>query len=272
MSTAVLLNNVVALKIAISSIGQSPIQVDNETGESTNDVKGSETDRWVSFANYYAVQIFGLMSFVAGSASFLVMANFLAEVSSVFVIGFGILVGYQKTQLFALGDFRGQHIALKTKVDQFHQENVRLKSSIDGLAQETHKLKQVQVALDQAATASGKSADALVQIVQENGRLQKEILEKLNAEVVMQIMTTILNTDRDQDFILNAKEVNVLIMRLQNIAGVVFREEVFRKKIHNDEGDLTLTDVCAIAHEMQDPTVPDADRVFVFRPQSVLEQ
>jgi hypothetical protein len=284
---AALLANPAVWKAAFGSIGQSPIVVvkqgtddDPDNAErTTSEVKGSETDRWVDFANYYAVQLVGLVGLLAGIIAFFVMAYHpLAETASCFVMLFGILVGYQKTKLVALGDFRGQHNALKSKVEQFHDENRRLKTSIDTLAVQTLQLKQVETKLDQIATASGQKTDALVAIVQENGRLQREILQKLQSEVTMQIMTAILTTDRDQNFILSAGEVNQLVMRLQSIPGVEFHENAFRNRIGSDTGGdgVTLADVCAIVHSyLTDDVLTDstsksdnADRIFSFRPRS----
>jgi hypothetical protein len=304
--TIALLSNPAVWKAAFASIGQSPIVAadategqthgeddDDDIGETSRtsiaEVRGGETDRWVDFASYYAVQLVGLAGLLAGLVSFYLMAyHFLAEFASVFVMIFGVLVGYQKTKLIALGDFRGQHGALKQKVHVFHDENVRLKASIDALAVQTAQLKQVEVALTEIAAASGQNTDALVAIVRENGQLQQEIIQKLQSEVTMQIMTAILQTDRDQNFILSAGEVNQLVMRLQNIPGVEFRESTLRRRVGADTGDLTLTDVCAMAHDYLLPqpqgrrddgtsnTVApnnnDDDRIFVFRPRSVLQQ
>jgi hypothetical protein len=304
--TIALLSNPAIWKAAFASIGQSPIVAAVATERQTHgegddigetsctsiaEVRGGETDRWVDFASYYAVQLVGLAGLLAGLVSFYVMAyHFLAEFASVFVMIFGVLVGYQKTKLVALGDFRGQHGALKQKVHMFHDENVRLNASINALAVQTAQLKQVEVALSEIAAASGQNTNALVEIVHENGQLQQEIIQKLQSEVTMQIMTAILQTDRDQNFILSAGEVNQLIMRLQNIPGVEFHENALRRRIGADTGDLTLADVCAMAHDYllpqpaqgqrKDSTTEtvatnnndDDDRIFVFRPRSVLQQ
>lgn len=264
-----LLTNPAVWKAAIGSIGKSPVK--NEE-DGTTKVDGLDSDTWVTAANYYAVQILGLAGVFFGIISFFELTHHLADLMSIFVILAGILVSWQKTKLQALGDFRGQHNALRSKVETFHQENLRLKALVDGLAVETQKLHQVERALDQLATTAGKSVNALVEIVEENGKLQKEIHKKLDAEVTMNIMTAVLHTDRDQDFCLNPREVNMLIMRLKNIPGVEFHEEMFRHKISTDTDDLTLTDACAIVHDLKENHGNDTSEtpVFSFSPRLLL--
>ena len=235
------------------SIGQvPPTEVDAETGETT--IKGSESDKYAAGVPLSLVGLLALAALVSGGLSFYFIVSGLVDLTSVLVCVVGATVVLQKHKLRELGGFRGQHNHLRAQVNQLHVQNQKLTSTVDRLTVSTTKLTKVQTDLDKVAQASGQSVNQLVDIVQENGKLQTEILDHLQAEVLGQIMTAVLATDADRDFVLNKREVETLVLRLKNLPGVDFNEAAFRAVLKSDQGELTLSDVCAIARNLQDET------------------
>lgn len=57
-------------------------------------------------------------------------------------------------------------------------------------------LKDVETKLNDVAMEAGAQVDRLVNVVSQNGELQKKILSLLEDEVVQSIMTAIITTDR----------------------------------------------------------------------------
>jgi len=235
------------------TIGQvPPTEVDAETGETT--IKGSESDKYAAGVPLSLVGLLALAALVSGGLSFYFIVSGLVDLTSVLVCVVGATVVVQKHKLRELGGFRGQHNHLRTQVNQLHVQNQKLTATVDRLTASTTKLTQVQTDLDKVAQASGQSVNQLVNIVQENGQLQTQILDHLQAEVLGQIMTAVLATDADRDFCLNQQEVETLVLRLKNLPGVDFNEASFRAFLKSDRGELTLSDVCAIARNLQDET------------------
>jgi len=134
------------------------------------------------------------------------------------------------------------------------------------------RLKKVEDELGEIANKSGVQVDRLVNVVQENGELQKKIKDSLQGQVMQQIMTAILAVDRNQDFTLDPSEVIRLEMRLKGIRGVILDEAKFQHFLKSDQGELTLADVCGIAHNLTDDTVPEEEKLFRFRPHDIVEQ
>lgn len=134
------------------------------------------------------------------------------------------------------------------------------------------RLQDVEDQLNTVAAESGAQIDRLVKIVQENGEIQKEIKEMLEAEVTQSIMTAVITTDRDGNFTLDHNEVYELEYRLMGIPGVVFHREMFRKFIASDQDDLTLTDVSNMIKNLEDETISDTERIFTFEPKAILEE
>lgn len=125
--------------------------------------------------------------------------------------------------------------------------------------------------LNVLAAESGAQVDRLVKIVQENGEIQKEVTQMLEAEVVQEIMTAVIHVDRDGDFTLNHREVYQLEVKLQALIGIHFDQKMFREFIASDEDDLTLKDVSAIVKNLEDETIPDSEKIFTFKPKEMLE-
>ena len=135
-----------------------------------------------------------------------------------------------------------------------------------------YRLQKVEDDLNEIAAKSGTQVDRLVNIVHENGELQEKIQDALQAQVMQQVMSAVLAVDRNRDFTLSPNEVQILEMRLQNIPGVIFDLAKFHHFLRSDVGELTLADVCGIAHNLKDDTVPDEEKLFRFQPHDLLEQ
>lgn len=248
-----LLSNATMLTIAVASIGQiPPVQVDEATGETT--IQGTETEKIVTAASYhtcggsdrYCCCCFRI-------ALFIFVAKGLVDFMSICVVLMASVVTVQKHLLSKLGGFRAQHNILRLKVGRLHLENEKLTPSVSAFSFQTCKLQQVEQDLQSTAVTSEKSVDKLVAVVEENGKIQKEIRENWQAQVMQQIMSAVLQTDSACSFIVtSAKEVEVLVMRLKNLPGVVFAEIVFRSILKSDVGELTLMDVCGIARHLKD--------------------
>jgi macrodomain Ter protein organizer (MatP/YcbG family) len=130
----------------------------------------------------------------------------------------------------------------------------------------------VEKKLSALATKRGTQVDKLVNVVHENGQIQEQIKQILQAQVVNQLVSSVIRSDRDRDFSLSTDEVQELCVTLSVLPGVDFDQVAFNAFIQADNGTLTLDEVLSIMHQIDDATVPEADKVFKFQPKAVLAQ
>lgn len=126
--------------------------------------------------------------------------------------------------------------------------------------------------MNDVAMESGAQVDRLVNIVQQNGELQKKIKQQLEDEVAQQIMTALIAADRDGDFVLDRREVYELEMRLESIPAVHFEKKKFNAFLASDQDDLTLSDLSKIVKNLKDDSIPDSEKIFHFKPMDILEE
>lgn len=124
--------------------------------------------------------------------------------------------------------------------------------------------------LQAIADQSSTSLERLVNTVHEHGETQTQMRRALLSDVLQDIMTTILSTDRDKDFTVDPDEVHMLLLRLKSMPGIVLDEKRFHQFMADDRGALTLADVCKIARNLQDEKVPDSKRIIRIDPKLLL--
>mmetsp|Transcript_1641 Transcript_1641/g.2354 ORF Transcript_1641/g.2354 Transcript_1641/m.2354 type:complete len:405 (-) Transcript_1641:52-1266(-) len=245
----------------VSQIGSNPLESDQG---GSHKVKGESTDGFVTGFHQYGIQGLSVVAFVSGVCSMFLVVAHVVDFSSLIMMGIAPLVFWQKTKLQQLGGMRGQQNLLRDKVNALTMENGKLTASIDEMEVQVAALQHVEEDLGQIAAKAGGQVDRLVSIVHENGQIQKEIKAILQDEIMQQIITAVINTDKDQDYNLSKREVRQLEYRLKHIPGVVFFHDRFQDFIASDEGDLTLSDVIKIARNLGDDTVPINQQIFEF--------
>ena len=121
----------------IQSIGESPIERDENTGGPT--VKGEENDDIVTFTKIGFVAIIALIALGTSGLSFYWIESFLVDFSSVLTMIFAPLVLYQKRTLRKLGSFRSHHNKLRLAVGNVRHENERMEFTLHKLSIQTSK-------------------------------------------------------------------------------------------------------------------------------------
>ena len=125
----------------------------------------------------------------------------------------------------------------------------------------------IESALNEIAAKSNASVTRLVEIVKRNGEIQTKIKKNLERQVLQDIVSLVVSTDRDKDFTLNETELNMLIMRLQGHKGVRFDETNFRKLITTP---CTLTSILKVVRNLMDDDVAEDDNVFHLQPREII--
>jgi hypothetical protein len=266
------------------------LQTDPETGATK--IAGEETDSVVTgFAKLHVIELVALAGLVSGTYSLILVTGWTVNLMSVCVMLLAPVTTMQMIKLRNLGGFRAQHNLLRQSVSNLHEQNNALHRSIQELATQVDKLKKIETNLSRTAQRSGQSVTKMVDLVQRNGTVQSQVLDQLQAQVTQQMLSAVLQSDQDHDWVVDPAEVSVLIQRLKLVPGIKFNEQAFRNFVAADQGQLTLTDVCDILRHLDEEkerklrraagtttttTTTKANKgephVFEFRPRDLLPQ
>ena len=131
----------------------------------------------------------------------------------------------------------------------------------------TLSLEGVESSLSEIAAKAKTSVSRLTQLVKRNGEIQAQIKLTLERQVLHDIVSTVVNTDRNQDFALNDAELGMLVMRLKAQKGVQFDETNFRKLV---ETPCTLASILKVVRNLMDDDVPEEENVFHLQPRELI--
>lgn len=285
MDTATLLllaltaNNI---KTTISSVGSNPFIVQKVNNDNKHDadiesqqqsgegkkcqiimmVKGEDTDSLVGYGSgqkrlhYLTINTAVLVSIVGGIMSIIFVSSGLVDIASLLLCTFiGPTIVIQRYKLFKLGTFRTQHNKLRATTNRFIKENQELSSNITQLEKEIIELNDVNTKLDDIVQKTGQSIDELTVLIETNAKLQKQMIQNLQNDILQKIISLSFTSDSDKDLMIDPVELDVLLMRLSTIKGVLFDENKFRNYLKTKSNNLSYSDFIDIASDLQTATI-----------------
>ena len=127
--------------------------------------------------------------------------------------------------------------------------------------------------LEAVAISAQTNVNRLVDIVKENGILQAQIKEKLEKQVIQNVMSVVVQVDVNRDFSLGPQELEMLVLRLKNMPGIKFDEPNFRKACGraSADGTTTLAEIMQILRNLKDDSVAEEDNIFHLQPKELLK-
>lgn len=155
---------------------------------------------------------------------------------------------------------REVHNKLRQEVNRLQIENNELTATNTELEGQVEKVKEVEKGLNDVLTAQGQQVDTFVQTVKENQAILDKIKENLEAKISQDILSAVMQADRDGDFTIDPNEIDVLILRLNNAQGVEMEEDRFRQLLK--DGGYHVSAVLSILKNMMDSNVKEEDRVI----------
>eukprot|EP00547_Thalassionema_nitzschioides_P000320 CAMPEP_0194200292 /NCGR_PEP_ID=MMETSP0156-20130528/959_1 /TAXON_ID=33649 /ORGANISM="Thalassionema nitzschioides, Strain L26-B" /LENGTH=256 /DNA_ID=CAMNT_0038925267 /DNA_START=11 /DNA_END=781 /DNA_ORIENTATION=+ len=129
-------------------------------------------------------------------------------------------VSYQRYELRNMDTLREVQNKLRDEVNRLSTENNELEGHTDRLQEKAERVSRAEANLNEIATSQGSNATALLGIVKENGEIQDEMKDLVKQQVVEQMMTIVIQSDRDQDFHLNDQEIDMVLLRVRSLKGV----------------------------------------------------
>lgn len=135
------------------------------------------------------------------------------------------------------------------------------------------RLEAVEDQLLCIAEAAQTNVKRLVEIVQENAALQAKIKQNLEQAVIQSVVSVLIQSDANHDFTLGPAEIEMLVLRLNQIKGIQFDQANFRAVISQDvDGVIHVSEIMKILRNLLDDSVPEEDNIFHLQPDALLEK
>lgn len=193
-------------------------------------------------------------------------SNIIVKLASGCTFVFGPLASWNQRKLKHFGSLRNHHNHLRAEVNYLHQEQERLQRSLVRLDTNVLQMERVEQELNYIA-GSPQQVHRLLQVIQEQDEVNDLIKENLKKSVLQNILTVVVKSDVDQNFCIHAKELEMLIVRLNMMKGVNFHEEKFRELVGTNSQSLS-----AIMKLIRSLLQDDDESVFALRPEDLLKE
>lgn len=231
--------------------------IDIEDGTSETRKPGGSSKQLGEIAEFTMIEIAaGFLAFVSIGTSIgaLVLAMDILWVRYAAVLCF-LLAPYSYFQQKRITDIRALKETLETivhEVDRLRDENERLSSTVNDMSLTVNKLDTIEDALDLLTNKETDSVQKLLDMVEDNKDILRQMEKNLKAAVLQNIVSVIISSDKDMDSVLGVKETEGLIKRLKRLDGVIVNEKQLKKIILDHEG--SIHGVMIIVKEVLDGT------------------
>mmetsp|Transcript_1003 Transcript_1003/g.1255 ORF Transcript_1003/g.1255 Transcript_1003/m.1255 type:complete len:247 (+) Transcript_1003:67-807(+) len=124
----------------------------------------------------------------------------------------------QGKKLENMTTLRSVQNALRQEANLFQEENNELEASVDKLENDVGRVQKVEGQLNDIVASQGESLDNFMGLMKENAALlliQEDIVQE---NMLNQILTAIIQCDRNQDFKFDDSEIDMLMVRVKGTA------------------------------------------------------
>mmetsp|Transcript_63742 Transcript_63742/g.94661 ORF Transcript_63742/g.94661 Transcript_63742/m.94661 type:complete len:88 (-) Transcript_63742:206-469(-) len=80
---------------------------------------------------------------------------------------------------------------------------------------------------------------------------------------MVQVMRVLMDSDRNQDFVIGPNEIMMMILRMRNVNGVKFNEKNFRERVAS-EGSMSLTEIMDLFRDLEDDDIDEENAIFTM--------
>ena len=150
---------------------------------------------------------------------------------------------------------------LRHKVNEFMDANAELSANNTKLEEELAPLKETEEKLAAIAEESGSNTNKLRELVKENRKYLDEMHETLRDDVLQDMMTALLESERSEDGHFSDRELKMLALRLKGLPAIQVDEERFMEKAKLSR---SISAVFGMMKRIDDEDVPDEEKVFTL--------
>lgn len=195
--------------------------------------------------------------------------------SSMIVTIVGVLCSFlggaaalQQAKISEIESLREIQNQLNEEVNFFRGEVKDLTAQNKRLEENTEKLKKTEYALSEITKQQGKSVDELVEQLEEMRQIQKDIKDNLNAQIIQNVISVVLDADKNSNETIDEQEMNSLVFRLKEgmkqFEGVTLHEANFRKVMLKNGCNVTAT-IEIVSNLLDDDPTNDENIIVVER-------
>lgn len=234
--------------------------------------KGPTTDQGVARFPTFIIDVTALSGLALAILAIISSELFLADLLGGLLLCFCPYMSYQKRSLLKLETFREGLNELRSNVNEFMRENNVLTHEVNKMSKEVGKLEQVES--DLRKIANSDNVDRLVEVVKETKETTEEMKKIVEAQIIQQVITTVIRNDRNHDLSIGPRELDRLMISLDSEPGYDLNKKRFKTLLGNPVGDETVSieKVMNVIRNLKDPTVSEKDNVFVMRPEQLLKK
>lgn len=222
--------------------------------------KGKKTDGGVTKAPMPIVGIVGLAGLGLAMSSIYLSGFVVVDVAGGFLCFFAPYMVYQKGVLRKLGSFRQLLNDLRAQINDLMVENDKLKASVDQLSVNVDELEKVEEEL--SLLVQSNNIDRLVEVVKKTKEVNEKMRRNTQSQIVQQLITTVLRTDRDGDLKLNPIELRQLMLRLSNQDRFSFHRDRFENIVGDITEPVPVDKIMQVIRNLKDDTLTEDENVF----------
>lgn len=189
------------------------------------------TDGDVTPLELNIVRACSLLAVGISIAAIVEVDHILVDTASAVTILFSLFLSYQKYQLKYFGTIKSSQNKLEHEAQELKEANDNLAETMKNLDSAVHKTKKLEKELKKISNSS--DVTSLVRLTKEQKRIAQEIKKNLQAKVLQDVLGIVLQSDRNNDMKLGAKEVQILCFRIGQIEGVDVNENKLRQQVQD---------------------------------------
>jgi len=167
----------------------------------------------------------------------------------------------QQKKLQAVKNMRETQEATAREVRRLTAENKKLEEGIEELTERVKGLEEIDEALTAITDEQTGSVERLKEQVEENKEILSKMRSNLKATLLQNIISVVLRTD-DGNFDVDKKEMEELIVRIQDINGVTINAHRFKKKVGKNTDLNSVVEV--IKESLTGDNLSEKDRIFTI--------
>ena len=146
---------------------------------------------------------------------------------------------FQQEKLTQVKALEQTNSVLEDELKYLQQQNEEITKHVQVVNASTAKLRSLQATLSTMQSTNVQSIAQLEQQVQQSTILMSQFQQNTQAVILQNLITVLVNCDRDRTMTLDDNEINTLIKSLESIHNVQFNETKLRQVIVNNERSVT---------------------------------
>ena len=146
---------------------------------------------------------------------------------------------FQQEKLTQVKALEQTNSVLEDELKYLQQQHEEITKHVQVVNASTAKLRSLQATLSTMQSTNVQTIAQLEQQVQQSTILMSQFQQNTQAVILQNLITVLVNCDRDRTMTLDDNEINTLIKSLESIHNVQFNETKLRQVIVNNQRSVT---------------------------------